>query len=97
MRCALVTRVETCALALFLPLHLRFEAEPRGLIRGALREGRGRKGHGASAQHHAPEAKQGNGLGGACLLVRCQIQSRFVSKADKAGTDWGFGDRKSVV
>src|SRR3546814_4937453 len=48
-----------------LPLHLFFEAQPRVLIRRALREGRGRKGHGASAQHHAPEAKQGNGLGGA--------------------------------
>src|SRR3546814_7770214 len=72
-----------------------FEAQPRVLIRRALREGRGRKGHGASAQHHAPEAKQGNGLGGASLLVRCQIQSRLVSKGEKAATDWGFGSGQS--
>src|SRR3546814_9728625 len=40
-------------------------------------------------------SKQGNGLGGASLLVRCQIQSRFVSKGEKAGTDWGFGSGQS--
>src|SRR3546814_16644421 len=87
------TRTDT--LFPYTTLFRSFEAQPRVLIRRALREGRGRKGHGASAQHHAPEAKQGNGLGGASLLVRCQIQSRFVSKGEKAGTDWGFGSGQS--